>query len=176
MRGLVVFNFRISLSFGVVMIMINEYMSAAIRQARLAADMGEVPVGAVIVKDGRIISAAHNLCEEKHNPLNHAEVLAISRAMDVLSDSRLCGCDIYVTLEPCTMCCGAISHARLRRLYFGAYDKRAGAVVSNLHCFDKGSPMASDLSEYYCGIMEEECAALLSDFFKKVRRDEKARQ
>ncbi len=148
-------------------IWINKYMTAAIQQARLAADSGEVPVGAVVVKNNRIISAAHNLCERENNPLLHAEVLAIGRALDALGDTRLDGCDMYVTLEPCVMCCGAISHARLNRLYFGAYDCRAGAVVSNMHCFDKPSPLFK--VEYYCGIMEKQCGNILTDFFRSVR-------
>lgn len=145
----------------------NKHMTTAIEQAYLAASIGEVPVGAVVVKDDRIISAAHNMCERNHNPLLHAEILAIERAVSVLGDMRLEGCDMYVTLEPCAMCCGAISHARLNRLYFGAYDRQAGAVVSNMHCFDKPSPLLK--VEYYCGIMEEQCAKLLTDFFKSVR-------
>lgn len=149
--------------------MINKYMQAALQQAHIAASIGEVPVGAVIVKNNEIISAAHNLCEANRNPLMHAEIIAISRAADKLSDSRLTDCDLYVTLEPCTMCCGAIAHARLRRLYFGAYDKQAGAVTSNLHIFDNPSPLSAAVTEYYCGIMEEDCGKLLTDFFKSLR-------
>lgn len=145
----------------------NKFMITAMEQACLAASVGEVPVGAVVVKGDRIISAAHNLCERNNNPLLHAEILAIERAVNVLGDMRLDGCDMYVTLEPCVMCCGAISHARLNRLYFGAYDRRAGAVVSNMHCFDKPSPLFK--VEYYCGIMEEQCTKVLTDFFKSVR-------
>lgn len=146
----------------------NRFMAAALDMAHLAAECGEVPVGAVIVKDGEIISAAHNLCEANKNPLCHAEMLAISDALDKLGEPRLCGCDMYVTLEPCVMCCGAISHARLRRLYFGAYDKIGGGVVSNLHCFGNNSPLYS--TEYYCGIMEDECSALLTEFFENLRQ------
>ena len=146
----------------------NEFMQAAIEMARAAADAGEVPVGAVVVKDNKIISSAHNMCEEENNSLRHAEVIAIERAMKALGNSRLEDCDLYVTLEPCAMCCGAISHARIRRLYFGAYDKIGGCVVSNLDCFSSRSPLFSP--EYYCGIMESECSALLSDFFAKLRQ------
>lgn len=147
----------------------NEFMQTAINEAKLAAASGEVPVGAVVVKDNKIISSAHNLCEKENNSLRHAEVVAIERAMRELGDSRLEDCDIYVTLEPCSMCCGAISHARLRRLYFGAYDKIAGCVVSKLNCFDQGSPLYP--IEYYCGIMEEECSKMLSEFFSDLRHD-----
>ncbi len=148
-------------------IMQNKFMSLAIDEARLAKAEGEVPVGAVIVKDNRVISSAHNLCEAENNPLLHAEIIAINKAMEVLGTSRLEDCDLYVTLEPCAMCCGAISHARIRRLFFGAYDKSGGCVVSDKFLLDKDSPMRS--VEYYCGICEEECSYLLKDFFKKLR-------
>lgn len=147
----------------------NKFMQAAIEMACAAANAGEVPVGAVVVKDNKIISAAHNMCEAENNSLRHAEVIAIERAMKALGNSRLEDCDLYVTLEPCAMCCGAISHARLRRLYFGAYDKIGGCVVSNLDCFSAHSPLLS--LEYYCGIMESECSALLSDFFAGLRQN-----
>lgn len=143
------------------------FMSAALDMATAAAKCGEVPVGAVIVKDGKIISSAHNLCERDKNPLRHAEIIAIEKALAILGTSRLEDCDMFVTLEPCAMCCGAISHARLRRVYFGAYDKLGGCVVSNLSCFNSPSPLRK--VEYYCGIMENECSALLTDFFKGLR-------
>ena len=145
----------------------NKFMQAALEEAKLAATAFEVPVGAVIVKDGRIISAAHNLCEREENALLHAEVLAINSAMKKLGTSRLEDCDLYVTLEPCAMCCGAISHARIRRLYFGAYDKIGGCVVSNLELFNKKSPLLQ--IEYYCGIMESDCSAILTEFFSELR-------
>lgn len=146
----------------------NEFMLAALCEAKLAETNGEVPVGAVVTKDGEIISSAHNLCEAENNSLLHAEVIAITRAMKKLKTSRLDGCDIYVTLEPCAMCCGAISHARLRRLYFGAYDKLSGCVVSKQNLFSPPSPLFK--TEFYCGLMEEECSKLLTDFFKGLRR------
>ena len=145
----------------------NKFMQAALEEAKLAATSFEVPVGAVIVKDSRIISAAHNLCEREENALLHAEVLAINSAMKKLGTSRLEDCDLYVTLEPCAMCCGAISHARIRRLYFGAYDKTGGCVVSNLELFNKKSPLLQ--IEYYCGIMESDCSAILTEFFSELR-------
>lgn len=145
----------------------NHFMRAALSLAESAAALGEVPVGAVVVKDNKIIASAHNECEADNNSLRHAEIIAIERAMQKLGDSRLSGCDLYVTLEPCAMCCGAISHARLRRVYFGAYDKLAGCIESNLRCFDKSSPL-SDV-EFYCGIMESECSELLKEFFKNLR-------
>ncbi len=145
----------------------NEFMNAALSEARLAKSKGEVPVGAVVVKDREVIASAHNLCEGEGNSLYHAEMLAICRAMKKLGASRLDGCDIYVTLEPCAMCCGAISHARLRRLYFGAYDKLLGCAVSNQSLFSPDSPLFK--TEVYCGLMEEECSKLLTDFFKQLR-------
>ncbi len=149
----------------------NEFMQVALSEARLAKAAGEVPVGAVVVKEGQIIAAAHNLCEGKRNSLLHAEVLAIGKAMEVLGSSRLDDCDLYVTLEPCAMCCGAISHARLRRLYFGAYDKTGGCVVSNLDSFGSKSPLLQ--IEYYCGIMESDCSELLTAFFADLREKNK---
>ena len=149
------------------MTMQNKYMQIALDEARLAALEGEVPVGAVIVKDGTVISAAHNMCETKQNSLLHAEIIAINDAMKALGTSRLNGCDIYVTLEPCAMCCGAISHARLSRLYFGAYDKIGGCAVSNKNLFDSNSPL--NTIELYCGISEDLCSDLLKEFFKKLR-------
>ena len=146
----------------------NPFMMAAIVEAKKAATCGEVPVGAVIVKDGVIIASAHNMCEETGNPLLHAETVAICRAFQAIDDNRLNGCELYVTLEPCVMCCGAISHARLSRLYFGAYDKLAGGVVSKAGCFGEESPLID--IEYYCGIMEDECSALMTDFFKNLRK------
>lgn len=149
----------------------NRFMCAALCEARSAADEGEVPVGAVVVKDGVVIAAAHNLCERERNPLLHAERLAIEGAMKALDEPRLDGCDLYVTLEPCAMCCGAISHARLRRVYFGAYDKAAGCVVSNMNLLNSESPLKS--IEYYCGIMEDECTEVLKEFFRELRQDGK---
>ena len=148
-------------------IMQNKFMSFALEEARLAANSGEVPVGAVIVKDNQVIASAHNLCEEKKNPLLHAEILVINKAMELLGTQRLEDCDLYVTLEPCAMCAGAISHARIKRLFFGAYDKIGGCIVSHKHLLDKDSPLRS--VEYYCGICEEPCSQLLTDFFKKLR-------
>lgn len=143
------------------------FMRSALDMAELAAKLGEVPVGAVIVKNGEIIASAHNLCETENNALRHAEIIAIEKAMAYLNSPRLDDCDLYVTLEPCAMCCGAISHARLRRVYFGAYDKVGGCAVSNLSCFTYPSPLRK--VECYCGIMEDDCSALLTDFFKNLR-------
>ncbi len=137
-------------------------MELAIREAETAAGAGDIPVGAVIVKDGRVIASAHNTREAERSAVRHAEITAIERACESLGGWRLDGCDLYVTLEPCMMCAGAIAQARIRRLYFGAYDPERGYVVSN--------PTAGFETEYYCGIMEKECAAVLSAFFEKMRQ------
>lgn len=150
----------------------NPFMRAALYQAEQAAENGEVPVGAVVVRQGQVISAAHNLCETRKNSLCHAEMLAISHACEILNCHRLDDCDLYVTLEPCAMCCGAIAHAQLRRLYFGAYDPKGGCVVSNLHCLDSSAMMHK--TEYYCGLMEDACGAVLSAFFEKVRKSSRS--
>ncbi len=144
----------------------NKFMEAALAEAQKAKECGEVPVGAVVVKDGEVIARAHNLCETHKNPMLHAEVVAIEKALNTLGCMRLENCDLYVTLEPCVMCCGAISNSRIRRLYFGAYDKIAGGVVSKFRLFDKPSPLGT---EYYCGIMENECSKILTDFFRSLR-------
>lgn len=145
----------------------NPFMKAAIEEGKKAAACGEVPVGAVIVRNGRIIARAHNLRETKKNPLYHAETAAIFAASQKLQDWRLSDCDIYVTLEPCPMCCGAILQARMRRLYFGAYNRQGGCVVSCGQYLD--SPNSLHRTEYYCGIMEDACSALLTDFFADAR-------
>lgn len=133
--------------------MINKFMEEAIKEAKIAAALGECPVGAVVVKDGEIIGRGHNLCETENNPVQHAEIIAIEQACKVLGNWRLSDCDIYVTLEPCKMCEGAITNAQVRALYFGAYNAKG----------------ITHKSQEYCGIMEDECSALLTDFFKKLR-------
>ena len=146
----------------------NPFMNVALEEARTAYAMNEVPVGAVIVRNGEIIARGHNLCETKQNPLCHAEITVISMACEKLDTQRLSECDIYVTLEPCAMCCGAIAHAKLRRLYFGAYDTKGGFAVSNDGLLTH--PGLMHKTECYCGIMEEECSSLLSSFFSQVRK------
>ena len=108
--------------------MLNEYMKAALREAETAAENGDIPVGAVIVKNGQVIASAHNTREKEGNAVRHAEITAIERACRAVGDWRLDGCDMYVTLEPCMMCAGAVAQARLRRLYFGAYDRERGML------------------------------------------------
>lgn len=146
----------------------NPFMLAALEEARIAFSAGEIPVGAVIVRGGKIIARGHNRREAEQNALCHAEVAAIHQACIRLGDWRLSDCDLYVTLEPCAMCCGAIAQAKLRRLYFGAYDPKGGFAVSNAGLLEH--PGLMHRIEYYCGIMEEECSALLRCFFAHMRQ------
>ena len=142
-------------------------MSAAFAEARAAGARGEVPVGACIVKDGRIVASAGNAPRALRDPSAHAELLAIRRACQALDDERLSGCDLYVTLEPCTMCAAAISFARIRRVYYAAHDPKGGAVDSGVRFF--GQPTCHHAPEVYGGIRESEAAALLREFFEGRR-------
>lgn len=143
-----------------------KYMEFALIEAKKAADKGEVPIGAVIVKDNKIIASAHNLCEEKKDPTAHAEILAIQKAAEVLGDFRLTGAELYVTLEPCPMCAGAAINARISEIIFGGYDPQKGALgsVTNLYSFD-----FPNKPEIFGGIKEKEAIQILKDFFKKRR-------
>ncbi len=141
-------------------------MQRALRCARSAAEKGEVPVGAVIVKDGKVIATGRNKREEKQNALLHAETVAIDRACRKLDSWRLEDCEIYVTLEPCPMCAGAIINARIKKVYFGAYDKKMGALGS---VTDLSALNFNHLFSAEGGIMQEQCSALLTDFFKHLR-------
>ena len=145
----------------------TKFMKMAITQAKLGAKKyDEVPIGAVIVKDGKVIARAHNLKEKKNCANHHAEMVAIEKACKVIGDWRLIGCDLYVTLEPCPMCVGAIINARLDNVYFGAYDEKAGALCSKCQLMEM---KFNHYAAYQGGIMEKECAALLSDYFKAKR-------
>lgn len=144
----------------------NIFMKAAIKEAKKAFLKNEVPVGAVVVKNGEIIAKAHNLCEKNGNPLQHAEILAINKALKKLNENRLNGCELYVTLEPCPMCAGAIINARLDEVVFGAFDLKGGAVSSKCDLFNKGFNHKPIVFE---GICETECANLLTEFFKDKR-------
>lgn len=145
-------------------------MHRAVELAKEAASVGEIPVGAVVVKDGKIIGEGRNMREEKRNALSHAETEAIYNACQNTGDWRLDGCDIYVTLEPCPMCTGAIINSRISTVVFGAYDLRAGCMDSVINLCDY--PFESR-PEIYGGIMEDECAELLTDFFEGVRNERK---
>ena len=142
-------------------------MDAALEEARKAAERGEVPIGAVVVFDGRIIASAGNRTRELNDVTAHAEIVAIREASAVLNDERLAGADLYVTLEPCTMCAAAISFARIRRLYYGADDPKGGAVESGVRFF--ASPTCHHRPEVYGGIQEARAAELLRGFFAARR-------
>ena len=142
-------------------------LSLAFDMARAAAALGEVPVGAVVVREGEVLGAAGNRTLTDKDPTAHAEVLAIRQAAAKIGSERLIGCDLYVTLEPCAMCAGAISFARLRRLYFAAPDPKGGAVEFGPRFFSQ--PTCHHAPEVYGGIRESEAAELLRDFFKERR-------
>lgn len=142
----------------------TNYMKLAIAQAQIASSQGEIPVGAVIVCDGKVVAKAYNKKQQTHNAINHAEILAIAKASKKLNDYRLENCEMYVTFEPCLMCVGAILSARIAKVYFGAYDTRFGAsqfLVDNKF---------NHITQYEGGIMEEECSELLTEFFKDLRK------
>ncbi len=143
-------------------------MATALEYAKKAADCGEVPVGAVLVgPDGAIIATAHNMTESWNDPTAHAEILVIREAARVWKSPRLAGCDLYVTLEPCAMCAAAISFARIRRVYFGAYDPKGGGVEHGGRFFSQTT--CHHAPEIVGGIMETESAGLLKTFFEQRR-------
>ncbi|MGI6851075.1 nucleoside deaminase [Mesorhizobium sp. 1B3] len=145
----------------------RDYMALAFAEAEAAAARGEVPVGAVIVSGSSVLASAGNRTRELNDPTAHAEMLAIREASAKLSSERLTGADLYVTLEPCTMCAAAISFARLRRLYFGAADEKGGAVINGVRFFS--SETCHHMPEIYSGIGEVRASALLRDFFRERR-------
>jgi tRNA(adenine34) deaminase len=142
-------------------------MRAALDAARRAALAGEVPVGAVVMRGGEIIATAANAPRTLHDPTAHAEMLAIRAAAQVLGSDRLEACDLWVTLEPCAMCAGAIAHARIARLYYGAEDAKGGAVAHGPRFF--AQPTCHHRPEVYAGVGEEEAARLLREFFAARR-------
>ena len=144
----------------------NIFLNEAILEAKKAPTKGDVPIGAVIVRDNKIIVKAHNRRNIDNNAILHAEIIAIDEACRLLESRVLSDCDLYVTLEPCPMCAGAIIQSGIKRLYFGAYDPKAGCAGSVTDLFTL--PFNSR-PEVYGGIMEDECVALLSDFFKNKR-------
>ena len=142
-------------------------MDVALELARDAAAQGEVPVGAIVVKDGVILGRGANRPIAGHDPTAHAEIVAMREAAASLGSDRLTGCDLWVTLEPCAMCAGAIAHARIARLYYGASDPKGGAVEHGPRLFQQ--PTVHHSPEIYAGISEKECAELLRNFFKDRR-------
>lgn len=147
----------------------ERFMLAAIREAEKAAAIGECPIGCVLVKDGKIYVRAHNLRLTRGNAIAHAEVMAIDKACRKLGDWRLEDFDMYVTLEPCTMCSGAIIQSRIRKVYFGAYEPKSGAVVSCNDIFDV-SHGHNHKVEFEGGILEKECSQMMLDFFRAIRK------
>jgi tRNA(adenine34) deaminase len=145
----------------------TSFMDIALEQARTAQAAGEVPVGCVVVRDGVMVAQAGNRTLVDHDPTAHAEMIAIRAAAARLGSERLTGCDLYVTLEPCTMCAAAISLARIRRLYYGALDPKGGAVESGVRFF--ASPTCHHRPEVYGGIGESDAAVLLRGFFAARR-------
>ncbi len=143
------------------------FMDLALKAAQNAGKSGEVPIGCVIVRENQVIAAAGNRTLTDHDPTAHAEILALRAAAGIVGSERLIGCDLYVTLEPCTMCAGAISFARIRRLYYGAPDPKGGAVDSGVRFF--ASPTCHHRPEVYPSVGESEAATLLRDFFKARR-------
>lgn len=142
-------------------------MVEAISLAKRSANEGEVPVGAVIVREGKIIARGRNQREQKQNALSHAEIEAINEACKIKGDWRLDDCEMYVTLEPCPMCAGAIINARIKTLVFGAYDSKAGSIDSVINLCDYPY---NHKPEIYGGICEDECLKVLKDFFENLRK------
>lgn len=149
----------------------EEFMREAIKEAKKAYKKLEVPVGAVIVKNGEIIARAHNLKETKLDTTKHAEILAIQRASKKLQSWRLIDCEMYVTLEPCSMCAGALINSRMKKVYIGALDQKTGAAGSVLNLFEDYT--FNHKVEIEKGIMSDECEKLLKDFFKHLREIKK---
>lgn len=149
----------------------EKFMKLAIKEAEKARSKDEVPIGAVIVKDGKVISRGYNLRESKQNSLKHAEIIAIDKACKKLDNFRLEDCDLYVTVEPCLMCSGAIVQSRIRKVYFGTRDEKYGSVTSVANAFEI---KANHKVEFEEGICKEECESLMKDFFKELRQRKKA--
>ena len=145
----------------------RRFMDRALELGCAAAAAGEVPVGAVVTRNGAIVGEAHNAPRDLHDPTAHAEILAIRRAADSLGTERLTDCDLWVTLEPCAMCAGAIVHARIGRLYYAASDPKGGAVEHGARVFDQ--PQCLHRPEVYAGIGEQRAADMLQGFFRQRR-------
>ncbi len=144
----------------------EEYMREALKEAEKCIDTGDVPIGCVIVKNGEIIARGHNTREAFHTALGHAEINAIENACKSIGSWRLENCAIYVTLEPCPMCAGAIINSRIGEVYFGAYDKKGGAVGGIINLFEENF---NHKPKVQGGILKDECALILQNFFAKLR-------
>lgn len=149
----------------------NRYMRSALREAQKAYKKLEIPVGAIIVKDGKIIARGYNSKEEKKDTTNHAEIIAIKKASKKLQNWRLNGCEMYVTLEPCAMCAGAIINSRIDKIYIGAMDQKTGACGSVLNLLEDYK--FNHKVEIKYGIMQQECEQILKTFFKELRKIKK---
>lgn len=149
----------------------EKYMNRAISLAKKAEEKDEVPIGAVIVKDGKVLATGYNRTENTQIATRHAEITAIERACKKLKSWRLDDCEMYITLEPCPMCAGAIVNARVKKVYFGAYEKKSGSAESKFGILtDSG---LNHKTEYQGGVMEEECSKMLKEYFKKKRKESK---
>ncbi|MDD4690162.1 MAG: tRNA adenosine(34) deaminase TadA [Eubacteriales bacterium] len=148
----------------------ENFMKSALAQAEKAAQIGEVPIGAIIVKDSKIIARGYNKREYKKNALYHAEIIAIEKACKKLNSWRLSGCELYVTLEPCPMCMGAIINSRIDKVYFGAYDKKAGSCGSIINLNDYPYNHHPEITG---SILQNECSSILSTFFANLRKQKK---
>ena len=149
----------------------EKFMKEALKEAKKAYDKLEVPVGAVIVKDGKIIARAHNIKEQKNDTTKHAEILAISKASKKLESWRLIDCEMYVTLEPCSMCAGALINSRIKKVYIGAMDAKTGACGSVFNLLEDYT--FNHKVELETGILADDCEELLKKFFKELRESKK---
>ena len=149
----------------------EKFMKEALKEAKKAYDKLEIPVGAVIVKDGKIIARAHNLKETKFDTTKHAEILAIQKASKKLNSWRLIDCEMYVTLEPCSMCAGALINSRIKKVYIGASDQKTGAVGSVFNLLEDYT--FNHKVEYKKGVLQDECESILKEFFKELRKIKK---
>ncbi len=143
-------------------------MKEALKEARKAELIDEVPIGCVIVKDGEIIARGHNQRETKQSPIGHAEIIAINKASKKLKSWRLEGCDIYVTLEPCIMCSGAIIQSRINKVYYGASDPKGGALGSSINVLEANN--INHHPEVISGVLKEECSSIITNYFKAKRQ------
>ena len=146
---------------------IERFMREAIKEAKKAELIDDVPIGCVIVKNNKVISRGHNIRESKQNPTGHAEIVAINKAAKKLNSWRLENCDIYITLEPCIMCSGAIIQSRIKHIYFGAFDPKGGALGSSINVLDAKN--INHHPEVTSGVLQEECSKIITNYFKSKR-------
>lgn len=149
----------------------HKFMKLAIKEAQKGAKQDEVPIGAVIVYNDKVIAKAHNLTEKTQIATKHAEIIAIEKACKKLKSWRLDGAEIFVTIEPCPMCAGAIVNARIKKVYFGAYEKKSGSAESKFSVLTESG--LNHKTEYEGGVLEEECASIIKDYFRNKREQKK---